>query len=140
MFVDDLKKMIVDASLGVAGTNLFWSSHAKIPAGPGPFTSLIEYAGLQPEILHQSSSVPAYEYPNAQVFARGENHDATVAKAMALYQLLVQNPTTKLPWRNVTINGTYYVWLIVRQSPFDMGPDDVGRLKFGFNVSGMKRP
>lgn len=138
-------KLLVDNGVVAAGS-VFQSTHAKIPAGDAATITLIEYGGPAPLVMHRSDSNPAYEFPTAQVFARGGSHAQVRALAQAAYLRLSRDPSTSAtsilqrPWRNVTINGVYYVWISPRQQPFDMGPDDVGRLKIGFNLAAMKRP
>lgn len=140
MFTDDVISLWVAASLGAYGTTIFQSSKAVIPAGDGPYLQIIEYGGGEPQNLHQSRTTPAYQFPTAQCFARGKSHTDTKAKAWAAYSALAQNPATGKPWRNVTLNGIYYVSITPRQQPFDMGDDGTGRIKFGFNLSAQKRP
>lgn len=141
-FDDDIISIWVAAGVGVYGTTIFQSSHAKLPdvSSPTSFLLVIEYPGSPVEVQHTSRTTPAYELPTAQCTAHGNNRAATIALARAAFVALSKNPATKKPWRNITINGTYYVSLTPVQSPGDRGPDDVGRLQYGFNVGSRKRP
>jgi Bacteriophage minor capsid protein len=139
VFDDDIIKLLVDAGVGVFGTTIFQSSNAKIPTGSGPFISVINYGGGPPQVMQQSERTPAYEFPTCMIFARGTSHAQTRQMAYAAYQVLTQAPGGG-PRVNFTINNCWYVSMSARQQPFDMGPDETGRLKYGFNMSAQKRP
>lgn len=140
-YADDLVVLISQGTgLGTPGTDLFTSTHAKIPTGDGPYTSVIEYGGSNPINMHQSRTTPGYEVPMAQVLVRAKTKAAAQAKARAVYAWLAKDPRTGRPRQNTSINGTYYVWLRCRQQPMDLGDDGAGRVKYGFNIGAMKRP
>ena len=143
MFLEDVIKLLVDAGVGVYGTTIFQSSNAKLPPASSTtsFLVLVEYGGAQPQELHESTDTPAYEFPFAQVTARGSSRSSSQALAVAAYNVLSKNPATGKKRQNFTINNTYYVRLTCKQQPtLDLGPDEVGRIKYGFNIEAMKRP
>lgn len=129
---DDLVVLFVANSIGVYGTTLFLGARAKIPAGAGPFTSIIETGGASPLGTHNSTLVPAYIRPSFQFVCRAEKYVDARDKAQAVYDLV-------FPIRNRIINGSYWVKVMIVQEPFDLQPDDVGRARVTFNIDVEKR-
>jgi hypothetical protein len=127
----DLVLVFQQASLVTPGTDTFTSSQAKRPQGAGPFTYVIETAGAGVDYTH-TQAPPWREWLSAQVSARAATFDAAAVQARALFDVVKQGLV------NRTINGTYYLSIRPRQSPFDMGQDE-GFAKVGFNVMGQAR-
>lgn len=139
MFIDDLVTLLADAGLGVRGTSLFWTSGAVLPAKSSVapnlngFLTVQETGGAAPVLMHYSDTTPGYELPTAQIVARANASGPARVLIAAAWNIFVAK-------QNVFVNGTWYVYFRVAQSPFDLGPDDVGRTRFAFNVRAMKRP
>lgn len=132
-FFPDLIVLLQSAGLGlIYGTNLFKGPKAKIPAGDGPFVSLIRTGGLGSEGTHNSVDVPAYERPTAQIIVRATNYDDAETMAQQLYDFL-------WPIQNQEINGTWWRELNVRSEPFDLPPDEKDRPRIAFNIDCVKR-
>lgn len=130
-WLDDLKTLSVAG--GVSAGSILLSSYAKIPAGDGPFLSIIETGGTAPDRT-QGVAGNAYENPGAQFLARGASY--TAARAMLV---LAYNAVTGV--QNQTVNGVWYVSIRPLQSQFiDLLSDEVGRARVAFNVLGNKRP
>lgn len=131
-WLDDLKTIGVAA--GIPTASIFKSANAQIPAGAGPFTSLISTGGTGPERT-QDKTGDAYRRPSAQIMARGDSYVDTVAQLQLFYNAitLVQNQL---------INGTWYVDIRPLQSDFiDLNPEEgTGRARVAFNVLGDRRP
>ncbi len=130
--VDDLI-IFLTAELGMNyGTNLFRGPKAKMPAGGGPFLTIIETLGLHPEGTHNATSFPAYVRPSAQLLFRSVNHEDARALAQQVWDLLQ-------PIRNRFINGTWWRELNVQSDPFDLTPDEEGRARVAFGIDVVKR-
>ncbi len=132
-FEDDLVVRLVAQGVGVYGTNIFISTKAVIPAGDGPFLSIVVTGGTSPLRTHNSVAAPAYQRPSAQLTARASTYAAAMVMARAAYDALVGV-------RNITINGVYYRELNPTQEPFDNGMDSAKRSCASFNVEAVKRP
>lgn len=133
-FTADLIVLLQGSPLGLSyGGNLFKGPKAKIPENtPGPFVSIIRTGGFGTEGTHNSTAVPAYESPSAQIIARAVDYDVAEVMALALHAFLC-------PIRNQFINGTWWRELNVRSEPFDLPPDDKGRPRIAFNIDCVKR-
>jgi hypothetical protein len=130
--LSDLIYLIQTANLGTEGIDIFKGAKAVIPTGDGPYISLIVTPGLTPEGTHNLTSVPAYVRPSAQVVVRAKQSDVAEARARALWELLY-------PVRDRLVNGTWWRSVTLVQEPFDLGLDDVGRPRWAFNMSVVKR-
>ena len=135
MFLDDMVTLLETASLGTRGTSIFWGSGVRVPDGDGPYLSLIETGGLSPIVMHVSEQTPGYRRPSAQITARASDWTVARAKIEEVYQLFT-NPRKQ----NVFINSVWYVSIDVVQDPFDLPPDDRGRVRCAFNINAVKRP
>lgn len=131
-FLMELAQRLADTEVGTIGVNLFLSSKAQIPAGDGPFISLIETGGTAPERTQNTISPPAYQRPRAQVVVRAKTYPVAEATARLAYDALTL--------RNTELSGTFYRELDPVQEPFDMGLDITGRAQVAFNVAAIKRP
>lgn len=134
-WMEDVASLLTTASVGVLNTNIFLSSQAGIPLGPGPYLSVHETAGFAPERLHTDDdgvlNAAAYERPGAQILVRAKDHAEARAMSRAAYNALDGN-------YNLTINGTWYREIQALQRPFDIGPDDNKRIRMVFNILGVK--
>lgn len=135
--VDDLIVLIQDAGLATWSTDLFYGSKAVIPLTDGPFTSLIDTGGANPSGTHNAvvTGLPAYIRPSFQIVCRAEKTSVAMAKALALWNLLFRTGQ-----RSQFINGTWWVKIVVKQAPFDLGVDGLERPRIAFNIDTEKRP
>lgn len=125
---------VSDAEVGGAPGNIFKGSKAIIPAGDGPFISIIETGGPVPEGTHNAGP-GAYRKPSHKFIVRATDYDTAAARASELFEFFVNWPD------NQTINGTY--WRSIRVSngaPFDLQPDEVNRPRITFDINSVKRP
>ena len=126
MFAEDLIYLFERGNIGVYGRTLFKGSKARIPAGPGPFTSVIETGGSKAEGTHNDGP-QAYIHPSAQLVFRAEEYDVARAKARDAYSLLSGV-------MNQFVNGTWWRDVTIVQEPFDLQEDEVGRARVVFNI------
>jgi hypothetical protein len=134
MWVDDIATVLVSAGVGVIYTSIFASTKATIPTGDGPYLSIIETPGMEPDYMH--SSVPNtldYKRPAAQILVRARNYSAAQTMARAAFNALAAV-------RMQTIGTTYHLYIRPQQEPFDLGVDDNDRARVAFNVRGYNRP
>lgn len=137
-FLDDMATRLVSQGVGTLGVNLFISSAAIIPTGMGPYLSLNETGGLAPTRV-MNARLPNTQRPTAQVLVRAgriasvqEAYPAARAMAWLAYQALDGN-------FNVTIGGAFYLSVMARQEPTDMGLDATGlRVQVVFNIQAEK--
>lgn len=135
MFQDEVAARLVAQGVGVVGTSIFKGSRAAIPEkgsalGDGPFITLREYSGGEALLVH-NDQLPHVQRPRCMVTAIGTNYGLVRAKATAAYLALHV-------W-NTMLSGVFYQQLKAIQEPEDMGTDNVGRVKIGFNVEAMKQ-
>jgi len=130
-FTDDLVTIFVAA--GIPDTDIFVGAKAALPEGPGPFITIKETPGSPPEGTHNSTDIPAYVRPSAQIMARGEEYTAARLLAQQAYDAL-------FPIRNQFINGTWWRQVTMKQEPFDLAEDEKGRPRIVFNIDVVKRP
>ena len=133
MMSTDLMTLFANAGLVTPGTDAFIGARAVVPpVGTGPFTVLVDSAGMPPNYSH-SQPQPWRHWPSVQVSVRAQDFETAMALAQqlaALVSLVV----------NRTINATYYLAMRIRQEPFDMGLDPARNFpKVGFNVLGQAR-
>lgn len=129
-FADDLADVLVNA--GVA-TVVFIGTHAQVPDSDGPHIVIVETAGAGIEFV-QDVPGASMVMPGAQVSVRSVDPSVAQTKAWEAWSALVLI-------RNRYIGSTWYRQVRVLQTPFDMGHDATGgRVKFGFNVIGDKKP
>jgi len=85
----EVAAVLQGASVATFGENMFAGSDVEIPAGEGPFLSVIATGGLQPIRTHTSK----YRYPAVQVSVMAEDYLAAVVMANAAFAVLedVQN-------------------------------------------------
>ena len=146
-FIDDVATQLVAQSVGVLGVNIFISSAAIIPSpgqatdaskGMGPYLSINETGGMAPTRV-QNTRPPNTQRPTAQILVRAgrianvqEAYPTARAMAWLAYQALDGN-------FNVTIGGAFYLSMMARQEPTDMGLDATGvRVQVVFNIQAEK--
>lgn len=134
MTLDDLVTILVDAKVGVYGTNIFQTSKAAIPSTDGPYLGITATGGSGPEGTHNATSMPGYVRPTIQIAVRGKNGIATQSMADAAFSALFKV-------RNKFINEVWWRQVRFLQSePYDLGLDDFSRIILAFNIEVTKRP
>lgn len=129
----DLVARLEAQNVGVYGVDIFASSRAVLPAGEGPFLTVIETGGTSPEHTHNSVLAPAYQRPSAEIIVRGATFETAMTMSRAAYSaLFVRNYTAS--------SGTHYRSISPAGEPGDIGPDRSGRITIAFNVDAIKRP
>ena len=131
-FGTDLITRLVAQGVGTFPGSLFQGSKAVIPAGAGPFITVSELGGVAPT-RKQNQTAAATQRPTAQVLVRALTEPAARAKAWDAYQALDGI-------FNTTIGTTFYLRIVARQEPTDMGLDGAGRIQFVFNLEAEKQP
>lgn len=86
-FLEEIRKILVNAGVAVFGTDLFETSKSNIPEGDGPYLSITETGGTAPE--RTQNVIGAYPQPSAQIVARATNYEDALAMAWAAYNALV---------------------------------------------------
>lgn len=135
MFCEDIAQILVDGHFGtIGGTNgnIFFSSKAKIPIGPGPYISLIDTGGLVALRTQNRQKRPAYDRPAAQVIIRASDFLVARQRANEAYKAIYSV-------RNQFVNQIWYQEMLPLQLPFDGQTDDQNRLKMIFNVRAVSR-
>lgn len=87
-FLQELIAILVGAGVGVEGQNIFASSKATIPDGPGPLLSIQATGGTAPLGTHNDGA-GAYRRPGAQIIVRASTWAAAEAMAHAAYSALI---------------------------------------------------
>lgn len=98
-FLNELVTLLVGAGVGVFGTNIFISSKAVIPSGPGPYLSIVATGGVVGIRTQNNVSGPSYERPSAQIVVRANSAAAAEAMSRAAYAVLlsIRNTTVVTP-------------------------------------------
>lgn len=113
--------------------DIFLTTRAKIPSGPGPYTSLIQTGGLKPILVQNRLTKPGYQRPGIQVVVRAMDPMIAMSKAIEWYNVM-------FAVNNRFIGSIWYQRMDIQQEPFDAGPDEQGRAKVVFNAIPIKRP
>ena len=138
-FPDELVNLAVAQGLGVIGGSnpvpgsIFVSARSIVPAGAGPYTSLIETSGSGTDYV-QDSGEPAYVWQSLQVAVRATQTPAARDLAWKYFWLFAGIG-------NEFVGDVWYVDNRPLQQPFDSGLDETGaRVKYVFNIVFNKRP
>lgn len=136
MFTDDVVTILETAGVGTYGSTIFVGSKAVLPTPDSEsevaFITIVATGGAAPEGTHNSTDVPAYVRPSAQVVARASKYSLAEAKALQAYLALFKV-------RNQFVNGTWWRQVTMKQEPFDLGEDDNARPRVAFNFDCVKR-
>lgn len=129
MLADDVCARLISASVAVDNTTLFKGSGALLPkVRETTFLHVVSYPGPAGSRTQNDGAAAATRMPRAQVVARG-------AKAAEVWAM-AQAAHVALRLTNTVIGATFYLTLRpIQDEPFDMGPDDAGRMQVGFNVA-----
>jgi hypothetical protein len=130
-FADDIVFIFAGAGLGTPGVDLLIGPRGVIPDSGA--LSVIPSGGPGPVGTHNSTDVPAYVRPTAQIVSRAPTYVASEAKSQQAWNVL-------FPVRNRLVNGTWYLHILMLQDPFPLGEDENNLVRFVFNVGCEKRP
>jgi hypothetical protein len=131
-FLEEIVSILEGADVGTFDTDLFASSRSKLPAGPGPFTTVMETISPRAIRTHNQRS-DAYQYRDGQLRVRAASYEEARLRAWRAY-------TALQAIENVEVLGTWYLAIQTKQPPFDMGLDADARASVGFNFRATKRP
>ena len=129
-FLDEIAARLVSQGVGVLGTSILLSSRTAVPSGDGPYISLTETGGSEPTRI-QNQAAAATQRPSAQVLVRATDYAVARAKSAAAYNALDGI-------FNTTLSGTFYLRVVARQEPTDIGLDAAGRPMISFNIEAEK--
>lgn len=133
-FIDDMGVLFLAKGHVIAeGTDLFFSTKARIPDGAGPYVSLIDTGGLSTVRTQNRAKTSAYERPGAQILVRCTNYLTARNKAYELFYDVISV-------KNEVLNNVWYLEIRPQQNPFDAGVDQQNRAIVIFNVIPVKRP
>jgi hypothetical protein len=130
-FHTDVAALLTAAGLGAVGSTITIGRNATIPTGDGPYFAIVETGGVAPTRVHNAGR--ATSRPMAQIVTRAKNTHVARSKAFEAFNALDGK-------FNVTVAGTFYLHLMARQEPTDMGPDDLGRAQYSFNIEAERQP
>jgi len=88
-FLKEIVNRLEAESVGTFGTTIFGSSAADLPEGAGPFLTLRQSGGLEPDGVQNSYDVPAYLKPALQVTVVASTYEAANTMMCAAYSALV---------------------------------------------------
>lgn len=131
-FIDEIASRLVSQGVGTINADIFRSSSARIPAGAGPYITIIETGGTGPTRVHNSASAST-QRPSAQLVTRAASYEDARAKARLAYLALDGV-------HNTTLSGTFYQSIDAIQEPTDIGLDGSGRVMLAFNIRAQKSP
>jgi hypothetical protein len=133
-FLDEIRARFVAQGAGTFGVDIFIGSGSVVPAGDGPYISLVETGGTSASKTQNDTGT---ERPSAQIVARATNPVLARAKLKLAYDAL--GGVNDL--YNVTLSGTFYVSVTKRQGITDVGMDQTGkRTMYAFNIDCEKYP
>jgi len=130
-FLDEIAAHIVAQGAATLGVDLFLSTKAQIPDGNGPYTTLIETGGTSSRRTQNNKS---YNRPACQVVTRASNYKVARDTAAKIYQALGGDDGMF----NSVLDGTFYLSIIPNQALFDLGLDERGRSRIGWNFDAEK--
>lgn len=131
MFLDEIAAYLQAEGLGTVGTTLFKGGvplDAPMVTVQDALIALTEGPGL-PAIRPHSPRSDTIQQPTLQVIVRGGPFGYAAARltAEAVYKALDG-------LANVTLSGTFYLWLLALQPPWPLRTDDLNRPHLVFNV------
>jgi len=133
MFADELVSILVDAGVGVAGSTIFIGPKPAVPSVAIPAVLTVSPSGgAAPEGTHNSTLLPAYVRPSAQLLARGIKYSDAETMIQRAYEAV-------FPVRNRFVQGTWWVKVLIKQEPFPLGEDENARPMIAFNIDVTRR-
>lgn len=131
-FIYEIKDRLVAQGVGTYGTNIFIGAKAVIPAGAGPYLSLVETGGSGAARTQNGFST---ERPSAKLTCRATTLPAARTMLQAAYDALGGADGL----HNITL-GVWYLSVTPTQSITDIGTDEAGRAMVVFNIDAEKQP
>ena len=86
-FEREIGKLINNAGLGTFATDMFIGLEAILPTGDGPYVTIVNTGGIEPENTHNTSG-HTYEHLSCQIVCRAKTYDAADTRALAIWRLL----------------------------------------------------
>lgn len=132
----EIKARLVAQSVPTA--SIFIGSRTPLPSkgtaeSAAGFLVLRETGGTGPALTQNDT---ATQRPTMQLMAHAE--DAPTARALLATAYTALGGANGL-W-NITLSSTFYLKVLARQEPTDVGLDPVGRPSFAFNIDAEKQP
>lgn len=84
-FEEEIGRLIFDAGQGTFGTDMFIGPSSTVPAGAGPYTTIIDTGGTSPVETHNGDK---YERMSCQIVVRATNRQAARTRALAIWRAL----------------------------------------------------
>ena len=132
-FLDELAARLTAQGVGTVGSNIFLGSKAVIPAGDGPYISLIETGGTGSLRTHNGTAVSR---PSAQILCRAKSYLTARSKLKAAFDAFGGDQGL----HNVTLSSVFYQNIVPRQALTDIGLDADARVMIVFNLDAEKEP
>ncbi len=94
-FGREIGKLINDAGLGTFAVDMFLGMEAILPKLDGPYVTIIDTGGSEPEGTHNKAAGHTYEHLSVQIVIRARGYDAAKTRALAIWRTLdgVRNTT-----------------------------------------------
>lgn len=131
-FIDEIAARLVAQGVGALGSDIFLGSRAVIPAGDGPYLTIVETGGSGPTRV-QNKNTPSTQRPTAQISVRAKAYNVARTRIKLAYDALDGV-------FNTTLSGVFYQSITARQEPTDIGLDGAGRPTIVFNIDAQKEP
>lgn len=122
LLLEDILTELISAELYTGmGTDAFWD---KMPATPDRCVVLYEYTGL-PEVPYEEAV-----HRSVQIVCRNSSSSLAKTDADKVHEFIV---TSLDETGRFDCNGRF-TQTSIRQTPFKIDEDDLGRVQFGFNI------
>lgn len=132
MFLEEVTNRLINQNVGQYATSITLGSQGRIPVGDGPLLELRDTGGTDSSRTHNDTATPR---PSAQVLARGKN-PVDVRRCIWAAHTALGGPDGLY---NITLDNIFYLSLVAKQEPTDIGLDGVGRVMYSFNVDAEKQ-
>lgn len=123
--LDDVGAFLASHGHGTVGTNIF---KGLMPDDPDTVIAVFEYSGGEPAQTLGLNTAVVYERYSLQVVSRDTDYVGARDAARAVF-------ATLQTVANETVNGTRFIRIEPRQSPFMQGRDGKRRVLFACNYS-----
>lgn len=129
-FVQEISKFIADSGHGVEGTTIF---KGILPAEPDFAIQVLDTPGDDPLFQMGADIQGVIEQPRFQILVRSADPLQARVVAAGIWQDLAAVT-------NQVVNGTYYLRIEPRQSPFMIENDDSERTRIVCNYQAIREP
>jgi hypothetical protein len=133
MIIDEICDRLVVKGVGAMNLTIFTGSRANIPTGSGPYLSVVSTGGTGSSKTHNNT---ATQRPTLSLTSRASAPLLAYALARAAYDALGGENGL----HNITLSGVFYLRIVARQEPTDIGADSSGRTMWVFNIDVEKEP